>query len=100
MGCGSTKGKASTLSLTDINFKTTNIQSLDDFTAACTNILADISGIISHLFDFKINFLKSTGFDTVPGSSKYKLVYHFRNESCFQWFYFGSSFKFNKCKLS
>jgi len=35
----------------------------------CTNILADIQNIISSLFDFKINFLKNTGFDTVPGST-------------------------------
>jgi hypothetical protein len=81
MGCGGSKGKGSTLSLTDIVFKTTGVASLDDFTAACTNILADISGIIAHLFDFKVNFLKSTGFDTVPGSSNYKLSYLlFRNE--------------------
>ena len=69
MGCKSvSKGAGSTLKLSDINFKTTNIPSLDTFFATCTNILADISGIISHLFDFKINFLTSTGFNTVPGS--------------------------------
>jgi len=70
MGCKSVaKGKADTLSLTDINFKKTGIKSLDAFFATCTNILSDISYIISHLFDFKIDFLKTTGFDTVPGSS-------------------------------
>jgi len=70
MGCKSvSKGKAASLSLADINFKTTGIHSLDHFFANCTNILADITEIIAHLFDFKINFLKSTGFDQVPGSS-------------------------------
>ena len=64
MGCKSvSKGKAATLTLADIQFKTTGIHSLDSFFAVVTNILADISQIIGHLFDFKINFLKTTGFD-------------------------------------
>ncbi len=71
MGCKTvSKGKAASLTLADIQLKNTGIHSLDAFFATCTNILADISGIIGHLFDFKINFLKKCGFDTIPGSGK------------------------------
>jgi hypothetical protein len=36
--------------------------------------MADISDIITHLFDFKITFIKNTGFDKVPGSCNF---FHF-----------------------
>jgi len=55
--------------LADIKFKNTGIDSLDAFFGNCNNILADISGIIGKLFDFRINFIKNTGFDQVPGST-------------------------------
>ncbi len=72
MGCGSTKGKAQKqLSLADIKFKPTGVKSLDTFFSNCQNILAQISDIIIHLFDFRVNFLTKCGFNEIPGSSKF-----------------------------
>lgn len=74
MGCGAAKGKsAKTLTLADIKFKPTQIKSVDGFFGNCNNIMAQISDIIIKLFDFRVNFLKKCGFDTIPGSSKFIL---------------------------
>ncbi len=74
MGCGASKGNSSgadTAQNTDITFKPTQCQSMDDFFNSATGVIQAFKDITAPLGEQKDNFLDVTGFWEVCGTSKY-----------------------------
>ena len=70
--CGKNKGKSETepVAVTEIEFKTSNVNSMDHFFIQAKNFLDSVKDITGPLGDQKDSFFDVTGFYEVPGAGK------------------------------
>ena len=69
MGCGSSKGKEDKQS-DDIEFKATNVTSMDEFFDKCRDIVSGFKDTVTPFDEYKDSFYEVTGFYEIPGASK------------------------------
>jgi hypothetical protein len=71
MGCGASKGTAKEQAPSDITFKPTGVDSMDNFFTKAKDILDTLTGITGPLYEERDKFFEVNGFYEVPGASKY-----------------------------